>query len=184
MSEAINAGVAAAGFTDLRPAHGFVFARVAAGGMTTGQAAVVDASAVDAAVGKSPGVGAASGGATAGDASAVGSASGVVTAVGAARVGVTAGDIAVHLGVTKQAAAQLVEELVRKGYLVRLRHPRDARAQLLSLTDHGWAATRAAEQAADRISHHWAAILGTDRLLQLAGDLADVAEPGPMRPTW
>ncbi|NEB79403.1 MarR family transcriptional regulator, partial [Streptomyces sp. SID14478] len=35
----------------------------------------------------------------------------------------TATDVAAHLGVTKQAASQLVDELVRKGYVERRPHP-------------------------------------------------------------
>src|SRR5882724_7968992 len=55
----------------------------------------------------------------------------------------TVGDVAEHLGVTKQASSQLVDELTRKGYVTSRRHPRDARARLLALTERGWACTRA-----------------------------------------
>ena len=58
--DSIHAEVTAAGFTDMRPTHGFAFARMAPDGAT-----VVE--------------------------------------------------LADHLGVTKQAASQLVDELVRKG---------------------------------------------------------------------
>src|SRR4051794_39516771 len=57
--------------------------------------------------------------------------------------GATVGELAEHLGFTKQAASQLVEELVRKGYVQRLPHPTDARARLVVLTERGWACTRA-----------------------------------------
>lgn len=47
------------------------------------------------------------------------------------RGGATATDLAAHLGVTKQAASQLVDELVRKGYAEQPappgRRPRSAR---------------------------------------------------------
>src|SRR4051812_7469737 len=42
--------------------------------------------------------------------------------------GATVTDLAAHLGVTKQAASQLVDEMVRKGYAERRPHPEDARA--------------------------------------------------------
>jgi DNA-binding MarR family transcriptional regulator len=65
----------------------------------------------------------------------------------------TTADVAVHLGVTKQAAAQLVDRLVRGGYVERRPHPSDRRARLLALTARGaqcmWAARRAAEHAID-----------------------------------
>lgn len=51
--------------------------------------------------------------------------------------GATATDLAAHLGVTKQAASQLVDEIVRKGYAERRPHPGDARARLVVLTERG-----------------------------------------------
>ena len=71
--DGIHAGVVERGFTDLRPAHGFAFARLAPAGATVSE-------------------------------------------------------LATHLGVTRQAAAQLVDELVAKGYVERRRHPDDGRA--------------------------------------------------------
>jgi DNA-binding MarR family transcriptional regulator len=68
--------------------------------------------------------------------------------------GATTADVASHLGVTKQAAAQLVDRLVRGGYVERRPHPADRRARLLELTDRGlqcmWAARRAAERAIEQ----------------------------------
>ncbi|MDA8371637.1 MAG: MarR family winged helix-turn-helix transcriptional regulator [Nocardiopsaceae bacterium] len=129
LAEQISAGVAARGFDDLRPAHGFAFVRLSPDGAT-------------------------------------------IT------------DVAHHLGVTKQAAGQLVEELERKGYVRRLPHPADARARLVVLTEHGRACTRAAEEAAAEAVRAWAAVLGPDRVAALRTDLARVAPPGRIRPTW
>jgi DNA-binding MarR family transcriptional regulator len=127
--DGINAGVAARGFADVRPAHGFAFARLAGGGATTG-------------------------------------------------------DLAEHLGVTKQAAAQLVEDLVTKGYVQRRPHPGDARARLLVLTPRGHACTRAADEAAAETLGPWAATIGPERLRALRADLTLIATPGRLRPTW
>lgn len=127
--QAIHTDVSRQGFEDLRPAHGFAFARVSAGGATTA-------------------------------------------------------DLAEHLGVTKQAAAQLVEELVRKGYVERLPHPHDARARLLGLTETGWAATRAADRAARAAVAPWREVLGEERFSELVADLTLLAPPGPIRPAW
>ena len=82
----ISAGVRARGFDDVRPARGFAFARLSAGGATVTQ-------------------------------------------------------LAEHLDVTRQAAAQLVDELAAKGYMERRPHPRDARERLIVLTEKGWACT-------------------------------------------
>jgi DNA-binding MarR family transcriptional regulator len=128
VGDAIQAGVVAAGFTDVRPAHGFAFVRMAPDGATVGE-------------------------------------------------------IAEHLGVTKQAASQLVEELVNKGYAQRNPHPHDARARLITLTDRGWAVTRAADAAAAAFTERWAAALGTGTTTQLRNALAHVVTPGRVRPT-
>ncbi|MFD7061053.1 MarR family winged helix-turn-helix transcriptional regulator [Streptomyces sp. NPDC059906] len=98
--------------------------------------------------------------------------------------GATVTDLAVHLGTTKQAASQLVDELVRKGYVERRPHPADARARLIVLTDAGWACTRAAEEAAAEVVGAWADVLGEDGARALADGLLRVAPSGPVRPVW
>ena len=129
LTQRIHDGVVARGFADLRPAHGFAFARLAPDGAT-------------------------------------------------------ATDLAAHLGVTKQAASQLVDEIVRKGYAERRPHPRDARARLIVLTERGWACTRAAEEAAAEVVDGWAALLGEGEVRALGQRLARIAPYGPIRPTW
>lgn len=94
----------------------------------------------------------------------------------------TVGDVAEHLGVTKQAASQLVDELDRKGYVTRRPHPADARARLLALTPRGWACTRAADRAMADLMEGWAAVLGGKRVAALRADLARVVPVGPLRP--
>jgi DNA-binding MarR family transcriptional regulator len=127
--DGIDAGVRARGFADLRPAHGFAFARLAGNGATVGQ-------------------------------------------------------LAEHLDVTKQAASQMVEDLVTKGYVERHPHPDDARARLIVLTPRGWACTRAADEAANELLRPWADALGPDRLAALRADLSRIAAPGRLRPIW
>jgi DNA-binding MarR family transcriptional regulator len=127
--DGIQAGVVARGFADVRPAHGFAFARLAPAGATVSE-------------------------------------------------------LALHLGMTRQAAGQLVDDLEAKGYLQRRPHPDDGRARLVVLTDRGWACTRAAEQAAAETIKIWADALGENRLRALRDDLIRVAPAGPLRPTW
>ncbi|MER6069224.1 MarR family winged helix-turn-helix transcriptional regulator [Streptomyces sp. NPDC001817] len=129
LTQRIHGGVVARGFTDLRPAHGFAFARLAPDGAT-------------------------------------------VT------------DLATHLGVTKQAASQLVDEIVCKGYAERRPHPQDARARLVVLTERGWACTRAAEAAAAEVVGGWAELLGEGEVRALGERLARIAPDGPIRPAW
>ncbi|MET8564210.1 MarR family winged helix-turn-helix transcriptional regulator [Streptomyces flaveolus] len=129
LTQRIHDGVVARGFADLRPAHGFAFARLAPDGAT-------------------------------------------------------ATDLAAHLGVTKQAASQLVDEIVRKGYAERRPHPRDARARLVVLTERGWACTRAAEEAAAEVVGGWAELLGEGEVRGLRERLVRIAPRGPVRPAW
>lgn len=127
--DAIQRGVADRGFTDVRPAHGFAFARISAGDTT-------------------------------------------------------ASDLADHLGVTKQAAAQLVDQLVDRGYITREPDPADARARLLRLTPHGWACTRAADDAARDAVAQWQQQLDPATFAALGVALRTVVTPGHLRPAW
>ncbi|MFF4212288.1 MarR family winged helix-turn-helix transcriptional regulator [Streptomyces sp. NPDC001796] len=98
--------------------------------------------------------------------------------------GATVTELAAHLGVTKQAASQLVEEIVRKGYAERRPHPGDARARLIVLTDRGWTCTRAAEEAAADAVRPWAELLGEREIGSLQRQLLLIAPYGPVRPVW
>jgi DNA-binding MarR family transcriptional regulator len=127
--DAVQEGVARRGFTGIRPAHGFAFARISSGDATTA-------------------------------------------------------DIAEYLGMTKQAAAQLVHQLEDRGYVTRQAHPHDGRAALLALTEKGDACTRAAQDAAAEAVEHWRATLGEPQFRQLQRALRVIVRPGPLRPSW
>lgn len=96
--------------------------------------------------------------------------------------GATVTEIAEHLGFTRQAASQTVDELVAKGYVERRPHPSDARARMVVLTARGVRCTRAAEEAAAEALKSWEDIIGTRRLLELRDELARLAPGGPLRP--
>ena len=98
--------------------------------------------------------------------------------------GATVVELAQHLDVTKQAASQMVEDLVGKGYVERRPHPDDARAKLIVLTDKGRACTRAADEAAEETLRPWSDAIGAQRMAELRADLARIATPGRLRPTW
>ncbi|MFE5138733.1 MarR family winged helix-turn-helix transcriptional regulator [Streptomyces fagopyri] len=98
--------------------------------------------------------------------------------------GATVTELAAHLGVTKQGASQLVDELVRKGYVERHPHPGDARARLIVLTERGWACTRAAEESAAEAVRPWVELLGEGEMGVLRERLLRIAPYGPIRPTW
>jgi DNA-binding MarR family transcriptional regulator len=51
--------------------------------------------------------------------------------------GVRLSDLAEQVGMTKQSAAQLVQQLISAGYLRRTQDPTDGRAQLITFTEEG-----------------------------------------------
>lgn len=93
-------------------------------------------------------------------------------------------DVAAHLGLTKQAASQLVEQLVRRGYVTREPNPRDGRSRLLALTQRGRACTRAAEQAARDSAAAWERRLGGRDMAALHAALQGGVTGGTLRPAW
>jgi DNA-binding MarR family transcriptional regulator len=95
----------------------------------------------------------------------------------------TTADLAVHLGVSKQAAAQLVERLVRAGYVSRHPHPGDHRARLLRLTERGHACTVAARRAAEDAIAGWRDELPPGHAGRFAESLAILTRSvTPLRP--
>lgn len=96
----------------------------------------------------------------------------------------TASDLAGHLGVTKQAAAQLVDHLVERGYVRREPDPSDRRARLLVLTARGTACTAAADAAAADVVRLWRDQLPASQFDQLQQGLLALALPGRLRPAW
>jgi DNA-binding MarR family transcriptional regulator len=127
--DGIQQGLLHRGFDDVRPVHGFAFARISGGPTTTS-------------------------------------------------------DLAAHLGVSKQAAAQLVEHLVQHGYLRREANPADGRARFLVLTEHGRACTTAADQAAGDVVQQWRDELSSEQFQHLQQALLTLAVPGRLRPAW
>ncbi|MGA3147911.1 MAG: MarR family transcriptional regulator [Acidimicrobiales bacterium] len=80
---------------------------------------------------------------------------------GIARSGAPLSEIIEHLGVSKQAAGQLVDTLVTRGYLDRAVDDRDRRRLTVTLTERGRDAAAAIRSAVDRVDA---------RLLEKVGD--------------
>jgi DNA-binding MarR family transcriptional regulator len=96
----------------------------------------------------------------------------------------TVSALASRLEVTKQGAGQIVDDMERRGYVVRRPDPDDARARLIDLSARGraaMAAARAFHQRTERrlIRQHGAGALATVRtvLQALGGDLPEGQEP-------
>jgi DNA-binding MarR family transcriptional regulator len=88
--------------------------------------------------------------------------------------GATNGELAAFLGVTKQAASQLVDELEEQGLAQRTPGP-DGRTKTVVLTERGWQCTEAAARISIEIEQRWAATVGADRLDTLVSDLRAIA---------
>jgi DNA-binding MarR family transcriptional regulator len=83
-------------------------------------------------------------------------------------------DMAAGLGVTKQAVTMLVNHLDDAGYVHRVDDEDDGRAKLVQLTERGRAAAAVSLRAAERLDHHWAQVLGADRLAACKEALEEV----------
>ncbi len=97
-------------------------------------------------------------------------------------------DLADHLGITKQAASKIVEELEQWGYVTRRPHPTDRRARALGLTPKGQEYVERANELRGRTEDRWAALIGPDRLDQIYEDLCALVDSAggrtPPRPVW
>jgi DNA-binding MarR family transcriptional regulator len=104
--------------------------------------------------------------------------------------GATSSEIAERLGVTKQAAGQMVDDLERRGYLRREAHPDGGRRRLVVLTDRAHAHLAVAGRVLHGLEAELAAQLGDEELARLRVDLARLTRHlsgdvvPPLRPTW
>ncbi|WP_199434275.1 MarR family winged helix-turn-helix transcriptional regulator [Qaidamihabitans albus] len=102
----------------------------------------------------------------------------------------TAVELGEHLGITKQAAVQLIDELDRRGYVERHPHPTDRRSRAIGLTARGRACIERVVAHWQDIERRWAELIGEERVQRLRGDLATLTDdtaggrPVPLRPLW
>ena len=98
----------------------------------------------------------------------------------------TSVELGAYLGITKQAGGQLVDELVRRGYVTREPHPTDRRARVLRLTDRGWDCIEQVVAYWDGVERHWETLVGPRQLADTRAALAAYVADAPhgIRPTW
>ena len=89
--------------------------------------------------------------------------------------GATSGELATYLGISKQAAGQLVDQLEARGLARRTPGP-NGRTKTVVLTERGYECTRAATRIGIEIEDRWTALLGADHLDALVTDLRTIAE--------
>lgn len=104
--------------------------------------------------------------------------------------GATSTELAERLGVTKQAAGQMVADLEQRGYLRRVDHPDGGRRRLVVLTGKADDHMAVAGQVLHKLESELSARLGEENLLQLRAGLSQLirelagAELPPLRPAW
>jgi len=84
-------------------------------------------------------------------------------------------ELAANAGITKQSAGELVDDLVKLGYVERIPDPEDRRAKLICLTERGQEAQSFGFNLFGELEGRWAERYGLDRLEQLRDMLEDVA---------
>ena len=88
------------------------------------------------------------------------------------------GQLIRELRVSKQAAGQLVDTLVLRGYLERATDPDDRRRLTIALTPRGQAAAAAQTQARERVDAELQARVGADCVAELRRALGVLCEMG------
>lgn len=103
---------------------------------------------------------------------------------------ITSTELAERLGVTKQAAGQMVTELEKRGYLRRDTHPDGGRRRLLVLTDKAIDHMHVAGRVLRELEGELAASVGDGDLLILRSELSRLVRAmvgeaiPPLRPIW
>ncbi|MBV9817230.1 MAG: MarR family transcriptional regulator [Solirubrobacterales bacterium] len=95
---------------------------------------------------------------------------------GMANHGASAGSLIEALEVSKQAASQLIDTLVLRGYLTREINPDDRRRMTIALTERGRAAAAAVRDGVDEVDAALAAIIAPEELAGMRAGLEALAE--------
>lgn len=105
--------------------------------------------------------------------------------------GTTAGELARALGITKQAAAKMTDELETAGYIARTPDPSDGRRKLLVLTPRAVEFLELSAAEFDAIAERWRETVGERHFERLLDDLEKVVRASrddgslpPLRPIW
>jgi DNA-binding MarR family transcriptional regulator len=83
-------------------------------------------------------------------------------------------DLASWTSLSLSSMSELVDDLVRLGYLKRRPDPADGRAKLVCLTDTGWRAIRGGRGIIEEIEADWGQRLGQERFQSLCQALQDL----------
>jgi DNA-binding MarR family transcriptional regulator len=84
-------------------------------------------------------------------------------------------DLAANAGITKQSCGELIDDLVKLGYVERVPDPEDRRAKLIYLTERGKEAQRFGFALFAELEERWAERFGSERLAKVREMLEEVA---------
>lgn len=90
--------------------------------------------------------------------------------------GIRLTELAARANMTKQAMAELVDEIERRGYIQRTTDPADRRAKIIEFTDQGWAVVRLALSALGELEAEITDRLGEPSVRQLRGMLLEILD--------
>ncbi len=83
-------------------------------------------------------------------------------------------EVARTLGVSKQAASQVLDVMIGSGYVSREADPHDARAKLVRLTERGHRLLGVVEEIYTELEAEWVAVVGADAVAAIRRDLTRV----------
>ncbi len=95
---------------------------------------------------------------------------------GMARTGAPLSELIKQMGVSKQAAGQLVDTLVTRGYLDRSVDAEDRRRLTVSLTRRGQSAAAVVRSAVEHVDAQLVARVGAEALARTRATLASLIE--------
>lgn len=84
--------------------------------------------------------------------------------------------LAARLGISKQAANDLVREFEAKGYITLEPDPDDGRAKCIVATDRGWRASEVAREASEAVGRRWTEQVGEQRYAVFEDVLREIVE--------
>jgi len=102
----------------------------------------------------------------------------------------TAQDVARLMGMSKQAAAKLVDSMEAMGLVMRSEHPEDRRAFQIAITSRGQEALAVVESIYREIEAEWSQAIGRERVEKMRNDLVEAlttihgGELPALRPVW
>jgi DNA-binding MarR family transcriptional regulator len=97
--------------------------------------------------------------------------------------GIRLTELAARANMTKQAMAELVAEIERRGHLRRTTDPADRRAKIIEFTDQGWSTVNLALSALAELEAEIAGRLGEPAVRQLRATLLQIIDrPAYTRP--